>query len=100
MTRYALRVDANQRQIISALEAAGAQVDVIGKPVDLLVGKHGRWMLMECKDGSKVKSAQELTPAQKKFFARWEGYPFSTVDGPEAALRALAVLVNSPLVTA
>lgn len=95
MTRHALRIDRNQSEVVSALRAAGAQVDIIGKPVDLLVGKHGRWMLMEVKDGAKVNSAQAHTTAQKAFMKRWEGYPVSTVNSPEAALRALAVLVGA-----
>ncbi|MDE2100287.1 MAG: hypothetical protein KGL39_23755 [Patescibacteria group bacterium] len=90
MTRYALRVDANQDQIISALKAAGATVKVIGKPLDLLVGcgtSKQRLMLVEC----KVPGGKH-TAAQVRFMKEWEGYPISTVDGPEAALRALNVL--------
>ena len=49
---YALRVDANQSQVISALEGAGAKVLVIGQPVDLLVGIGGRFGFFEIKDGS------------------------------------------------
>jgi hypothetical protein len=95
--RYAWRIDSNQTQVISALEAAGAQVDVIGKPVDLLIGtinKNGSKVLalFEIKDGEKYKSQQAKTPAQVKFFARWAGWPICLVDGPEAALRALKVL--------
>ncbi len=92
MTRYALRVDANQTQIVSALRAAGAIVEIIGKPVDLLVGKSGRWMMMELKDGHKVKSAQKLTKAQVNFFERWAGYPLAIVDSAECAVRMLRVL--------
>lgn len=90
--RYALRTDANQTAVISALEAAGATVDVIGKPVDLLVGVRGQWLFMEVKDGSKPKSQQKPTKAQAEFFKRWAGYPWSIVDGPEAALRAIGVM--------
>lgn len=90
--RYALRVDANQSQIVSALEAAGAMVEVIGKPVDLLVGINGRFAFFECKDGNKVKSAQKRTPAQIKFFDKWADYPVCLVDGPDAAIRHLNVL--------
>ena len=90
--RYALRTDANQTAVISALEAAGAVVEVVGKPVDLLVGIRGQFMLFEVKDGAKQKSRQALTPAQLKFFKKWEGFPIATVDGPEAALRALGCI--------
>ena len=87
MTRYALRTDANQTQVISVLEAAGALVDVIGQPTDLLIGSpNGKFMLIEVKDGGKVKSAQKLTKKQKAFFLRWAGYPLAIVDSPEAAL--------------
>lgn len=93
--RYALRVDANQTEIVQALKAAGAQVEVIGKPVDLLVGIDGRFAFFECKDGNKVKSQQKRTPAQVKFFERWAGYPVCLVDGPDAAVRHLNVLKGS-----
>ena len=92
MTRYALRTDANQTAVISALVAAGATVEVIGKPVDLLVGIRNQWILMEVKNGAKFKSAQKPTKAQEEFFKRWAGYPWAIVDGPEAALRALRVM--------
>lgn len=90
--RYALRVDANQSQIVSALEVAGATVDVIGKPVDLLVGIRGKIFLMEIKDGKKVKSAQKKTIAQEKFFKRWDGYPVCLVDSVDTALRHLGLV--------
>lgn len=87
--RYALRVDANQTAVISALEAAGATVQVVGKPLDLLVGIRGKWLLLEVKDGAKSKSRQKPTKAQQTFFERFPGYPWAIVDGPEAALRAI-----------
>ncbi len=90
--RRAARVDANQAAIVSALRAAGARVWIIGLPVDLLVGYRGGWMLMECKDGAKVPSAQKKTAVQEKFWAESEGLPRSLVDGPESALRHLGVL--------
>ena len=92
--RHALRVDSNQTQVVSALKAAGATVEVIAKPVDLLVGgitKTGekRMLLMEVKDGKD----KTLTSYQKGFFARWDGYAIARVDGPEAAVRAYRVLI-------
>ena len=90
--RRAARIDANQPEIVAALRKAGALVEIIGQPVDLLVGIRGQFMLMEIKDGKKVKSAQELTAAQKAFFAKWAGYPHSVVDGVDAALRAIGVV--------
>lgn len=92
MTRYALRTDANQTAVISALEAAGATVQVVGKPLDLLVGIRNQFMLLEVKDGAKAKSQQKPTKAQAEFFKRWAGYPWAIVDGPESALRAIGVM--------
>ena len=90
--RYALRTDANQTAVISALESAGAMVQVVGKPLDLLVGIRGQFVFLEVKDGAKKKSAQKPTKAQAEFFKRWAGYPWAIVDGPDAALRAIGVL--------
>ena len=90
--RYALRTDANQSQIISALEAAGAKVLIIGKPVDLLIGINGKFAFFECKDGAKPPSARKKTKLQTMFFATFPDYPVCLVDSPEAALRALRVL--------
>jgi hypothetical protein len=86
--RYAARVDANQKQIISALEAAGAYVWVIGLPVDLLVGHKNHTYLVECKHGPRKR----LTPLQADFFQSWSGSTLARVDSPEAALRMLGVL--------
>lgn len=82
--RYALRVDSNQTEIVDALLAAGYTVQVIGKPVDLMVGspRTMKYMLMEVKVANGKK-----TKFQKDFFERWAGYPVSLVDSPESALR-------------
>jgi len=96
LNRYAKRVDANQTQVINALQAAGAQVLVLSKPLDLLVGIAGKLALFEVKDGNKPPSQQDHTDAQKKFLKEWNGYPVCTVDGPEAALRALNVIKGGP----
>lgn len=91
--RRAAKIDANQTQVVIALRAAGAVVHSLascgnGVP-DLLVAFRGQTMLMEIKDGAKVKSKQALTPAQVGFHRAWVGGPLSIVDSPEAALRAI-----------
>lgn len=94
----AARVDANHAAVVSALRAAGANVEslaAVGKGVpDLLVGVPGtkRLALFEVKDGKKAPSAQKLTAHQQDWHAKWSGYPVCTVDGPEAALRMLKVM--------
>jgi hypothetical protein len=86
--RYASRRDANEAAIISALEAAGAYVWVIGLPVDLLCGFAGHTWLIEIKRDSKAR----LTPLQRDFFENWSGSTLARVDSPEAALRMIGVL--------
>ena len=95
MTRYALRTDANQTAVVSALEAAGATVEIIGLPVDLLIGINGRFAFLECKDGAKSPSRRKKTKVQEAFFAKFPesaGYPVFLVDSPECALRYLRIL--------
>lgn len=94
MTRYAFRVDSNQRAIVSALEAAGATVEIIGLPVDLLIGIGGKFAFFECKvtTGKADPKPKKKTKVQERFFTKFAGYPVCLVDGPEAALRHLRVL--------
>jgi len=66
--RLRARVDANQKDIVVALRAIGAEVThlhAVGKGVpDLLVSYRGFWFVLEVKDGSKPPSARKLTPDQ------------------------------------
>jgi hypothetical protein len=43
---------------------------------------------MEIKDGPR----KHLTKLQEAFFEKWEGGTLCRVDGPEAALRMIAVI--------
>ena len=99
MSRRASKVDANQAQIVSALEAAGATVQSlapIGKGCpDLLVaaprkeyfnGKAdvGMFLLeIKNKDGK-----DEVNAAQQKWHIEWNA-PVYVVYGPEEALRVI-----------
>lgn len=92
----ACRIDANHVAVVEALRKAGATVQSlagVGKGVpDLLVGIRGKTALFEVKDGAKVPSARKLTPDQLAWHAAWQGGTLAVVDGPEAALRMLAVM--------
>lgn len=95
MSRWARRVDDNQAAIVKTLRKAGAFVQSLssvgaGVP-DLLVGWRGQWLLVEVKDGRKVRSARQLTPAQKAFHAALatQNLPVRVVESPEQALEAL-----------
>ena len=86
--RHAKRVDANQDQIVIALRAAGADVWIIGLPVDLLVGYKGHTFLVEIKRTAKSR----FTPLQADFFESWGGGTLARIDSPDAALRMIGVL--------
>ena len=67
--KYAKKVDGNQQEIVDALRAIGCDVQVIGEPVDLLVGYHARNYLLEVKrPGEKPR-----TQKQKDFIRNWKG---------------------------
>ena len=94
--RRAAKIDANQTQVVLALQAAGATVQslaAVGQGVpDLLVGFQGKTLLMEVKDGQKPPSARRLTEDQLTWHGAWRGGPLAVVDVVDAALRVLGVL--------
>lgn len=65
MVRRAARRDDNHREVVDALRKAGAFVQDLASVgngcFDLLAGAHGRWGVIEVKDGDKVPSARKLT---------------------------------------
>lgn len=75
--KRAAKVDANQKQIVTALRQAGCTVQslaTVGKGCpDLIVGCQGRNFLLEIKDGSKPPSARQLTEDQQTWHQNWRG---------------------------
>lgn len=75
--RRRARIDANHGDIVNAFRRFGASVHslaAVGSGVpDLLCGWRGKTYLVEVKDGSKPKSAQQLTPDQVAFAHGWRG---------------------------
>jgi hypothetical protein len=90
--RRAAKVDANQTEIVKALRQVGASVQSLastGKGVpDLLVGFRGKNLLLEVKDGGKVKSARKLTPDQVAWHQDWRGH-VAVVESVEQAIKIL-----------
>jgi hypothetical protein len=74
------RSDINQPEIVDALRKAGVEVHVIDRPVDLLCGYGGRWVLLEVKTEKGT-----LTPDQDKFLESPQG-PVFIVKTPEEAI--------------
>ena len=94
--RRAAKLDANQTQVVSALEAAGVSVLGLaalgkGKP-DILACKGGKAILMEIKNPKTARGRMGANPAQEKFIQAWRGCPAVVVDGPEAALKAIGAI--------
>ena len=79
--RFSGTPDANEREIIQALQDRGAFVIVIDRPVDLVVGFAGRWVFVEVKFGPKAK----LRKSQKSFLQRC-----ATRSLPSCVLRSIA----------
>ena len=91
--RRAARIDANQQEIVKALQSIGCSVAPLstvgnGMP-DLLVGARGVNYLLECKDGDKPPSERKLTPDQERWHAAWKGQT-AVVYCVEDALRAVS----------
>jgi hypothetical protein len=81
----AARVDDNQTGIVDALRAVGVSVEIIGKPVDLLLCHRGETLLMEVKNPD---GKDRLTKDQVEFIARWPG-KVHIVHSIDEALRAV-----------
>jgi len=95
---FASKVDANQKDIVKALQAVGAAVTLLssvgqGCP-DLLVGWKGANWLMEVKDGRRPPSERKLTPAQEKWHKAWKGQVAVVTNTAEAlAVIGVSVLI-------
>lgn len=85
--RRAAKVDSNQDGIVKALKRCGISVEVIGKPVDLIVHnpRNDITALMEVKNPD---GRDQLTKDQIEFIARWPG-PLYVVRSIEEALTAV-----------
>ena len=103
MRRIAAKVDANQRPIIEALEAAGCSVTIIsqkGVP-DLSVGRvdHGiprtYWLEVKGEAGPQGgTSHRELTKAQRLWWSTWQGHA-RVVRTPQEALQAVGIATGA-----
>jgi hypothetical protein len=92
MNRFARKVDANQSEIVRALEAIGIRVIDMsatgeGCP-DLCCLFRGQTYWLEIKDGKKPPSARKLTLPQLRWHeaARVAGVKVHVVESPSQAL--------------
>lgn len=86
LARFAKRRDANQRQIVEALEQVGAEVWITDRPADLLVWHRKSWHVLE----TKIPKGR-YTPLQSAERAAGLCEGIVTVRTPIDALRALGV---------
>lgn len=91
LKRWATRKDSVQRDIIAALEAAGCEVWVIEKPVDLLTNFRGQWLPLECKTPQKNGRARKRND-QPEQTAVIERTRIPVVTTPVEALRAIGAM--------
>jgi len=90
--RHNARRDANESEIVEALQWQGALVTRLngaGVP-DLLCGMGGRLFLLEVKNPA---TRWRLTPEESAWHAAWEGYPVAVVQTPQEAIDALVSAV-------
>jgi len=78
--RYGNRRDANEQEIVDALEAIGATVYRLDRPCDLLVGYRAHNFLIEVK-----APTGRLTRGQREFMRTWKGQ-VRVVENPEDAI--------------
>jgi Holliday junction resolvase-like predicted endonuclease len=91
------RRDANEPEIIAALEAVGARVRKLDQPVDLLVAFNGYVFLIEVKppaDSAQGKAhkadrkKRERAERQRQWLEQWPG-PTAVVETAEQALELI-----------
>lgn len=91
---YARKRDTNEPEIIAALEAVGATVYPMDKPLDLLVGFRGVNYLLEVKNGAQPPSWQRITDDQREFLDGWKGQAI-VVNSVDTALAAIGATHSS-----
>ena len=88
MTRRALKRDDSEPAIVEALQAAGAHVERMHRPVDLLIRFRGQWFLLEAKTPGANLNRNDR--AKQRAFCRDHSVPI--VSTPEEALRAIVAM--------
>jgi hypothetical protein len=84
--RRAAKVDDNQTEIVKRLRKIGVSVEIIGKPLDLLICHRGVTSLAEVKN---LDGRNRHTEAQIDFRARWPGKIYTFTSPDQAAAEVL-----------
>jgi len=91
MKRYNMARDENEKEIVDALESIGCTVHRLDTPVDLLIGRGGKNVLIEIKNPNKPKGDRKKTPAQVEFFKDWQGQ-VTICETPEQAIEVVSCM--------
>ena len=86
LPRYAAKTDDNQQEIVKALRAIGCKVEIIGRPVDLLIGYRGLNFLLECKPERRQNRSDQKK--QRDWIKAWRGQ-VCVVTSAEQAIKAV-----------
>lgn len=81
--RRAAKRDANEPEIVEALEGMGAIVELTNKPLDMLVNVNGVIALADVKDPKRGR----ITDDQQAFIEKWDGAPIYILRTVEDAER-------------
>ena len=87
LRRHNARRDANEPEIVEALQAAGASVYRLDQPTDAVIGYRGKTLLIEIKMPGK-----DLNENQKRFFAQWKGQTPPILRSVDDALKLLEAI--------
>lgn len=92
IARFAKRRDAAEPEIVEALRKIGARVWQQDRPVDLLVGFHGRLVGLEVKNPGARPRKDQAEQRETIESAQRDGLPFYYVSTIDDALNAVAGL--------
>lgn len=86
MKRYAMKSDISQAPIVKALRKLGDKVDIIGRPVDLLVRTHARYWTAEVKTPGPNQKRRMQAQIEHAADADAHGAPHYVLTSVEDAL--------------
>lgn len=90
MSRYkADKPDTGTKEIVEALRSLDMQVFYMARPLDLLVGWRGRWVVLECKPKGRKRRADQEKQSELIDSLLEAGLPLSVVTDPTEALKAM-----------
>jgi hypothetical protein len=90
--RRAAKRDTSEPAIVAALEKAGAKVWRLALPLDLLVGYHGRFLLLEVKSNARKPDKRQKVQTATIAACQSGGLPVYLVRTPEDALQAVGAV--------